>query len=48
MERFEFTRNYTDHSTDRGFQFEFHFDRCGSALQPGARFCPECGIPASG
>ncbi len=25
-----FTRNYQDHSTDRGFQFEFNCDRCGT------------------
>ena len=28
MDAIEFTRNYTDLSTDRGFQFEFHCDRC--------------------
>ena len=26
----EFTRNYTDHSNDTGFQFEFHCDHCGN------------------
>ncbi|HEX4337952.1 MAG TPA: zinc ribbon domain-containing protein [Polyangiaceae bacterium] len=25
-----FTRNYTDHSSDTGFQFEFFCDKCGS------------------
>ncbi len=25
-----FTKNYQDHSTDRGFQFEFFCDRCGT------------------
>lgn len=25
-----FTRNYSDHSNDQGFQFEFHCDKCGS------------------
>src|SRR5438132_1636816 len=25
-----FTRNYTDHSNDQGFQFEFHCDKCGN------------------
>jgi hypothetical protein len=25
-----FTRNYTDHSNDSGFQFEFFCDKCGS------------------
>ena len=26
----EFTRNYSDHSNDTGFQFEFHCDKCGN------------------
>lgn len=26
----EFTRNYTDHSTEQGFQYEFFCDRCGN------------------
>ena len=25
-----FTKNYNDHSTDKGFQFEFNCDRCGT------------------
>lgn len=29
-EAIEFSRNYTDLSTDTGFQFEFFCDRCGS------------------
>jgi len=29
----EFTKNYTDHSTDRGFQFEFFCDRCGTGYR---------------
>ena len=33
MDAIEFTRNYTDHSTDRGFQFEFHCDRCGNGYK---------------
>ncbi len=33
MEQIEFTRNYNDHSTDRGFQFEFHCDRCGNGYR---------------
>ncbi|HEX3594381.1 MAG TPA: hypothetical protein VHU80_04745 [Polyangiaceae bacterium] len=37
-----FTRNYTDHSNDTGFQFEFFCDK----LQPGARFCQQCGAGA--
>ena len=40
MDAIEFTRNYTDLSTDRGFQFEFQCDRCGNgyktAFQPWA------------
>ncbi len=33
MDTIEFTRNYNDHSTDRGFQFEFHCDRCGNGYK---------------
>jgi membrane protease subunit (stomatin/prohibitin family) len=29
----EFVKNYTDHSTDNGFQYEFHCDRCGSGFR---------------
>jgi membrane protease subunit (stomatin/prohibitin family) len=32
-ENIEFTRNYSDHSTDRGFQFEFFCDRCGTGYR---------------
>jgi membrane protease subunit (stomatin/prohibitin family) len=28
-----FTRNYNDQSTDRGFQFEFYCDRCGTGFR---------------
>ncbi|HVW28456.1 MAG TPA: zinc ribbon domain-containing protein [Polyangiaceae bacterium] len=28
-----FTRNYTDHSNDQGFQFEFFCDKCGSGYR---------------
>ena len=28
-----FTRNYTDHSNDTGYQFEFHCDKCGSGYR---------------
>jgi len=28
-----FTRNYTDHSNDQGFQFEFHCDKCGNGFR---------------
>jgi membrane protease subunit (stomatin/prohibitin family) len=29
----EFVRNYSDLSTDNGFQYEFHCDRCGSGFR---------------
>jgi hypothetical protein len=32
MALIQFTRNYTDHSTDRGYQFEFFCDRCGNGF----------------
>jgi Double zinc ribbon len=32
MALIQFTRNHTDHSTDRGFQFEFFCDRCGNGF----------------
>lgn len=32
MAYIQFTRNYTDHSTDMGFQFEFFCDRCGNGF----------------
>jgi hypothetical protein len=28
-----FTRNYSDHSNNDGFQFEFHCDKCGSGFR---------------
>ena len=28
----QFTRNHTDHSTDKGFQFEYFCDRCGNGF----------------
>lgn len=28
-----FTRNFTDHSNDQGFQFEFHCDKCGNGYR---------------
>jgi membrane protease subunit (stomatin/prohibitin family) len=34
----EFTRNYSDLSTDRGFQWEFHCERCGNGYR--SRFRP--------
>jgi len=40
MSLIQFTRNHTDHSTDKGYQFEFFCDRCGngfvSGFQPSA------------
>jgi hypothetical protein len=33
MDAIEFTHNYTDLSTDDGFQFEFHCDRCGNGYK---------------
>lgn len=32
MAAIQFTRNNTDHSTDKGFQFEFFCDRCGNGF----------------
>ncbi len=32
MAYIQFTRNYTDHSRDTGFQFEFFCDRCGNGF----------------
>jgi len=31
--KIEFTRNYTDHSTNQGFQFEFYCNRCGNGYR---------------
>jgi hypothetical protein len=33
MARIEFTKNYSDLSTDKGFQFEFNCDRCGTGYR---------------
>ena len=33
MTRIEFTKNYSDLSTDQGFQFEFNCDRCGTGYR---------------
>ena len=33
MEEIEFSRNYTDHSTNQGFQFEFICNRCGNGYR---------------
>jgi hypothetical protein len=32
MSLIEFTRNHTDHSTDKGYQFEYFCDRCGNGF----------------
>lgn len=32
-EPMQFTRNYSDQSTQHGFQFEFHCDRCGNGFR---------------
>jgi membrane protease subunit (stomatin/prohibitin family) len=37
-ETIDFTRNYSDQSTEQGFQFEFRCDRCGSGYR--SRFQP--------
>lgn len=37
-EKIAFVRNYSDLSTDQGFQFEFYCDRCGSGYR--TRFKP--------
>ena len=33
MANIEFTKNYSDLSTDKGFQFEFNCDRCGTGYR---------------
>ncbi len=30
MAMIQFTKNFSDHSNDQGFQFEFHCDKCGN------------------
>jgi RNA polymerase subunit RPABC4/transcription elongation factor Spt4 len=32
MSLIQFTRNHTDHSTDKGYQFEYFCDRCGNGV----------------
>ena len=32
MSLIQFTRNHTDHSTEKGYQFEFFCDRCGNGF----------------
>jgi membrane protease subunit (stomatin/prohibitin family) len=45
-EKIDFTHNYTDLSTERGFQFEFHCDRCGNGIR--THFKPSVTGMASG
>ena len=33
MSLIQFTRNYTDHSNDTGYQFEFFCDKCGNGFR---------------
>lgn len=33
MDSLEFTKNYNDESTERGFQFEFYCDRCNNGFR---------------
>lgn len=33
MAKIQFTRNYSDRSTNQGFQFEFYCDRCGTGYR---------------
>lgn len=33
MSSIAFTRNYSDHSNDTGYQFEFHCDKCGNGYR---------------
>ena len=33
MSMMQFTQNYTDHSNDQGYQFEFHCDRCANGFR---------------
>jgi hypothetical protein len=46
MSLLQFTRNYHDHSTDKGYQFEFFCDRCGNGYR--SQFVPSAtGMAAS-
>lgn len=35
MALIQFTKNHSDHSTDKGYQFEFFCDRCGNGFMSG-------------
>jgi len=52
MTLIQFTRNHHDHSTDKGFQFEFFCDRCGngfmSGFQPSATGMAASALRAAG
>lgn len=52
MALIQFTRNYQDDSTDRGFQFEFFCDRCGNGyrtrFQPSATGAVSSALDAAG
>ncbi len=32
MALIQFTKNHTEHSTEKGYQFEFFCDRCGNEV----------------
>ncbi len=44
MALIQFVRNYDDLSTDRGFQFKFHCDRCGNGYETTFEANPTAGI----
>jgi len=52
MTLIQFTRNHNDHSTDKGFQFEFLCDRCGNGFmtefQPSATGMAASALRAAG
>jgi hypothetical protein len=37
MSLIQFTRNFNDHSTDRGYQFAFFCDRCRNGFTSGSK-----------
>jgi len=46
MALIQFTKNHTDHSTDKGYQFEFFCDRCGNGFM--SEFKPSAAGLATG
>ncbi len=52
MALIQFTKNDTDHSTDKGYQFEFFCDRCGngfmSAFKPSVTGYASSALRAAG